>query len=107
MTALTIASLIIGIVGTAFAIIVSTITITGKIKEKAGETAKSSTLFALIQQSVSNLEKGLAGQNGKIETLEKAISDHDVSIARIDESTKSAHHRIDEIRDKLNLEVKP
>lgn len=76
-----------------------------KVRAEALEEGKISTQLALIQQSLSGLEKGQNYTAGRVDTIEKTVNEHTAQIAVIDDSTKSAHHRIDEIRDKLNLEV--
>jgi hypothetical protein len=76
----------LGAAGTLFGLVVAIITIAKNIREKAEENTKSSTLFALIQQSVSNLEKGQVGVTTKLDSMDKTIDDHETRITVLEKS---------------------
>lgn len=73
-----------------------------KIRAESAEEAKVSTQLSLIQQSMSNLEKGQAGTAGKVETIEKTVSEHTAAIAVLTDSNKQAHHRIGDLWNEIH-----
>lgn len=81
-------SVIFGAVGTAFGIIVAILNILRSVREKTKEDTRSSTLFAIIQQSVSNLEKGQISIQTKIEGIEKTVNNHETRISVLENITE-------------------
>lgn len=65
-------------------------------KQNAAEGGKTSVILKDIKDDIRDLRDAQNRQDGKQEAyLERLVA--------VEQSTKQAHHRIDEIRDKLNM----
>lgn len=94
-TILTIIGILTGITGIAAA-----------IYAKGQEKGKISTQLALMRQEITGTNTKLKDNGKSIEKLEFKQEEMGKDIVRIEASTKSAHLRINEIRDKLNFNLK-
>lgn len=72
-----------------------------KVRAEAAEDARVSTQLSLIRQSMSGLEKGQTYTAGRVDTIEKTVSEHTAAIATLVDSNKQAHHRIDDLKNDL------
>lgn len=85
---------IIGAVGTVFGIIISWLTFSrSRDKDVRSEAADS----AVIRTKLDNISSGIDSIRIDIKANEKRVSELSEKVIRIDESTKQAHKRINEI----------
>lgn len=65
----------------------------------AREGGKMSVIMKGVDDKLEEIKSKMERSEGRIETIAERLT-------RVEESTKSAHHRIDGIENKMNLEEK-
>lgn len=93
------AAIVISIVSAAFSIYFgfrnSKRTDTKDIEERIRENTKIDMKLDAILNTTNEMKSERV-------QMKKELSDHDVRLVKVEESTKQAHHRIDEITDRLH-----
>lgn len=87
----------IGAIGTVFGIIITWLTFSrGRDKEVRSDASRN----AVIETKLDNINQSVNSIAVKLEVNEQRWAATDKQVARIDESVKSAHKRIDSLENK-------
>jgi capsular polysaccharide biosynthesis protein len=89
---------LIGIMCTVFGSVATFITLKRNYSKDTKEEAKeAATNNAKVETKLDYIAKSVDDIRIKSEARDLKISDIDIRLVRVEESTKSAHHRIDEL----------
>jgi len=90
---LTIIISIITLISVIVGVIVNISTLVGRSESKAATNAENRVMLNNIYNKVDGIEKRQV-------TIETTLQQHGERITKVEESAKSAHHRIDELKNR-------
>lgn len=84
---------IITLISVVIGVIVNVSTLVGRSESKAATNAENRVMLNNIYNKVDGIEKRQV-------TIETTLQQHGERITKVEESAKSAHHRIDELKNR-------